>query len=143
MTRWLRFAGSIRCIDRGEKMRRFLCCILTAVLLFSLTACGETARITGIWEQEMQISILGVEGQSSALSVLRFTFREDGTGTQEQIIGNGSYPNASREFSYRLEENRLTLDYGDGLSEEFSVVLDPSTLKLENNRGKFELTNVQ
>ena len=124
-------------------MKRFLCFVLTVVLLFSLTACRETAGITGIWEQEMEISILGVEGQTSALSVLRFTFREDGTGTQEQIITDGSHPNAGREFSYRLEENRLTLDYGVGLSEVFSIVMDEAILKLENDRGKFELTRVQ
>ena len=124
-------------------MKRVLCWILTAVLLFSLTACGEESGITGSWEQEMEISILGIEGQASAISILRFTFREDGTGIQEQIIKDGSHPNASREFTYQQEEDRLILNYGDGQKEEFSVVMDTSTLNLENNRGTLELTKVQ
>ena len=120
-------------------MKRLLCWILTAVLLLLLTACGETSGIIGSWEQQMEISILGLEGQTSAASILRFTFREDGTGIQEQIIKDGTHPNASREFTYQLEGDKLTLDYGDGLSEEFSVVMDASTLKLKNDRGEFEL----
>ena len=124
-------------------MKRLLCWILTAVLLLLLTACGEESGITGSWEQEMELSILGIEGQTSAASILCFTFRDDGTGIQEQIIMDGGHPNASREFTYQLEGDKLTLDYGDGLSEEFSVVMDASILKLKNNRGTFELTKVQ
>ena len=124
-------------------MKRLLCWILTAVLLFSLTTCGESSGITGSWEQEMEISILGLEGQTSATSILRFTFWEDGTGIQEQIIEDASHPNASREFTYQLEGDKLTLDYGDGQREEFFVMMDASSLNLENNRGEFELTRVK
>ena len=124
-------------------MKRGLCWILTAVLLLLLTACGEASGITGIWEQEMEISILGLDTQTSAASILRFTFRDDSTGIQEQIIKDGTHPNASREFTYHLEGNKLTLDYGDGKREEYSVEMDASSLKLENTRGKFELTKVQ
>ena len=124
-------------------MKRVLCWILMAVFLFSLTACGDASGITGIWEQQMEISILGLEGQTSAASILRFTFRDDGTGTQEQIIKDGTHPNASREFTYQLEGDKLTLDFGDGQKEDFSVVMDVSSLNLENNRGTFELTKVQ
>lgn len=113
------------------------------VLLILLTACGKTSEITGIWEQEMEISILGIDGQTSAVSILRFTFREDGTGTQEQIIKDGTHPDTSREFTYLMEENMLTLDFGDGQKTEFSAVMDTSVLKLENSRGKFELTKVK
>ena len=91
----------------------------------------------------MEISILGLEGQTSVASILRFTFRDDGTGTQEQIIKDGTHPNASREFTYQLEGDKLTLDFGDGQKEDFSVVMDVSSLNLENNRGTFELTKVQ
>ena len=124
-------------------MKRFLCGILMAVLLLLLIACGEASGITGSWEQEMEISILGLDDQTTAASILRFTFRDDGTGTQEQIIRDGSHPNASREFAYRLEEDKLTLDFGDVQREEYSVVMDTSSLKLENNRSKFELKRVQ
>lgn len=56
-----------------------------------------------------------------ATPILRFTFREDGSGIQEQIIKDGRHPNANREFAYRLKEDRLTLDYGDGQREDFPL----------------------
>lgn len=124
-------------------MKRLLCCFLSAVLLFSLTACGDASGLTGIWEQEMEISILGIDGETTAASILRFTFREDGTGTQKQIIKDGTHPDTSREFTYLLEENTLMLDFGDGQKIEFSAAMDTSVLKLENSRGKFELTKVK
>ena len=120
-------------------MKRFLCGILMAVFLFSLTACGDASGIIGSWEQEMEISILGLDDQTTAASILRFTFRDDGTGTQEQIIRDGSHPDISRGFTYQLEGDKLILDYGDGQREEYSVVMDASILKMENDRGKFEL----
>ena len=120
-------------------MKRFLCGILMAVFLFSLTACGDASGIIGSWEQEMEISILGLDDQTTAASILRFTFRDDGTGTQEQIIRDGSHPDISRGFTYQLEGEKLILDYGDGQREEYSVVMDASILKMENDRGKFEL----
>lgn len=120
-------------------MKRFLCGILTVGLLFSLTACGESSGITGIWEQKMELSNLGLNAQTTAASFLRFTFWDDGTGTQEQIIRDGSHPDISRGFTYQLEGDKLILDYGDGQREEYSVVMDASILKMENNRGKFEL----
>ena len=120
-------------------MKRFLCGILTVGLLFSLTACGESSGITGIWEQKMELSNLGLNAQTTAASILRITFWNDGTGTQEQIIRDGSHPDISRGFTYQLEGDKLILDYGDGQREEYSVVMDASILKMENNRGKFEL----
>ena len=120
-------------------MKRFLCGILTVGLLFSLTACGESSGITGIWEQKMELSNLGLNAQTTAASFLRFTFWDDGTGTQEQIIRDGSHPDISRGFTYQLEGDKLILDYGDGQREEYSVVMDASILKMENDRGKFEL----
>ena len=120
-------------------MKRFLCGILTVGLLFSLTACGESSGITGIWEQKMELSNLGLNAQTTAVSILRFTFWDDGTGTQEQIIRDGSHPDISRGFTYQLEGEKLILDYGDGQREEYSVVMDASILKMENDRGKFEL----
>lgn len=120
-------------------MKRFLCGILTVGLLFSLTACSESSGITGIWEQKMELSNLGLNAQTTAASILRFIFWDDGTETQEQIIRDGSHPDISRGFTYQLEGEKLILDYGDGQREEYSVVMDASILKMENNRGKFEL----
>lgn len=120
-------------------MKRFLCTILV-LLLFSLSACGTKTEITGIWEQEMSISILGVEGESTAASIARFTFREDGSGSQEQIFHDNSHPDTVREFHWQLEGNTLVLDYGENRKEEFTVSVSKSSLKLENRRGSYDLT---
>ena len=123
-------------------MKRSLCIVLTLAFLLSLTACGGKPEITGIWEQEMEISVLGedVEEPTAAASLLRFTFREDGTGFQEHIILDGSYPDAVREFLWKLEGDTVTLEYTEGHAEEFSAVLTKTSLKLENPRGSYDLT---
>jgi len=98
--------------------KRLLCLVLMVILLLSVAGCSGSADIVGIWEQEMEISILGIEGTGSAMSVARFTFREDGTGIQEHIVADGSYPNAVREFHWQLEGDTLTLVYAENQTEE-------------------------
>ncbi len=126
-------------------MKRLLYCVLSALLLFSLTGCAGNGNIVGIWEQEMETTILGegVEAPISVASLLRFTFREDGTGLQEHIMLDGSHPDAVREFTWKLDDDTLTQDYGGGHTEEFAVVLNNTSLKLENRRGNYELTRVE
>lgn len=126
-------------------MKRLICYVLLAVLLVSLTGCGGKAEITGIWEQEMETAILGegVAESTTAASLLRFTFREDGTGLQEHIMLDGSYPDAVRVFSWKLEKDTLTLEYTEGHAEEFSVALTKTSLKLENSRGNYDLTKAK
>ena len=126
-------------------MKRSLCILLTLAFLLSLTACGGEPEITGIWEQEMEISVLGegVEEPTAAASLLRFNFREDGTGLQQHIMPDDSYPDAVREFSWSLEGDTLTLEYAEGHAEEFSVVLTKTSLKLENPRGSYDLTKAE
>lgn len=124
-------------------MKRFLSVALMAILLLSLTACSAETDLTGVWEQEMEISILGVEENTSAASIARFIFREDGTGTQEQIIPDRSYPDAIREFTWQMEKETLTLDYGENQMQTFVVALKNGSLKLESSRGTFDLTKVE
>ena len=124
-------------------MKRFLSVALMIMLLLSLTACSAETDLTGVWEQEMEISILGVEENVSAASIARFIFREDGTGTQEQIIPDGSYPDAIREFTWQLEKETLTLDYGENQMQTFAVALENGSLKLKSSRGSFDLTKVE
>lgn len=124
-------------------MKRFLSVALMAILLLSLTACSAETDLTGVWEQEMEISILGVEENVSAASIARFIFREDGTGTQEQIIPDRSYPDVIREFTWQLEKEILTLDYGENQMQTFAVALENGSLKLESARGTFDLTKVE
>jgi len=123
-------------------MKRYLCCILAALILFSLAGCSGSGNIVGIWEQEMETAILGegIEEGAAAVSLHRFTFREDGTGLQEHVMLEGGYPDAVREFTWKLEGDTLIQDYGGGHTEEFAVQLSQTTLKLENRRGSYELT---
>ena len=39
-------------------MKRYLCCILAVLILFSLAGCSGSGNIVGIWEQEMDIPYL-------------------------------------------------------------------------------------
>ena len=126
-------------------MKQLLSIVLTLVCLFSLTACGGKAEITGIWEQEMETAVLGegVAEQTAAASLLRLTFREEGTGLQEHIMLDGSYPDAVRVFSWKLEKDTLTLEYAEGHTEEFSVTLTKTSLQLENSRGNYDMTKAE
>lgn len=122
-------------------MQRIICCILAAIVLFSLTGCSGNGDIVGIWEQEMEMSILGegIEEATSIASLCRFAFREDGSGIQEHIMQDGKYPNAVREFTWQLQEDMLTLDFGGGHTETFTLEWNRTSLKLENSRGTYEL----
>ena len=126
-------------------MKRLFCILLTLLFLVSLTACGGTADIIGSWEQETETAILGegIAEPTAAASLLRFTFREDGTGLQEHILLDGSYPDAVREFTWKLDVDALALEYTEGHTEEFSVVLSKTSLKLENPRGSYDLTKAE
>jgi hypothetical protein len=72
-------------------MQRIICCILAAIVLFSLTGCSGNGDIVGIWEQEMEMSILGegIEEATSVASLCRFTFREDGSAVQAELTSCG------------------------------------------------------
>ena len=122
-------------------MQRIVCCVLAAVVLFSLTGCSGNGDIVGIWEQEMEMSILGegIDEATSTTSLCRFTFREDGTGVREHIMLAGNHPDAVREFTWQLDGKTLTLDFGGGHTEEFTATWNKTSLKLENRRGMFEL----
>ena len=126
-------------------MKRVLYFILALTILLSLTGCAGHADITGVWEQEMETNILGegIEEAVSIASLRRFTFREDGSGIQEHIMLDGSYPDAVREFHYHMKDDALTLVYEEEHMEEFSVKVSKDTLKLENSRGSYNLTRIE
>ena len=122
-----------------------LCCILVLLLMLALTGCSRESDIIGIWEQEMETTILGegIDESVSVVSLRRFTFREDGSGLQEHIMLDGSYPDAVRKFHYHMKEDTLTLVYAEEHMEEFSVKLNKNTLILENSRGSYDLTRAE
>ena len=126
-------------------MKRFPWVLISLLFLISLTACSDDQEIIGIWEQEMETAILGegIEEATSIVSLRRFTFRENGTGIQEHIIADGSYPDAVREFTWKLEEDTLTLEYEENNTDVFAVMMSKTTLKLENPRGSYALTKAE
>lgn len=126
-------------------MKRWFGIFLSMTFLLLLTACGGKVEMTGIWEQEMETAILGegIGEPTAAASLLRFTFREDGTGLQEHIMLDGRYPDAVREFAWRLDGDTLTLQYAQDRTETFSVAVNKTSLKLENNRGSYDLTKAE
>ena len=117
--------------------------ILCLVALLLLAGCSGKPDITGVWEQEMEISILGTEKPETVSSVVRFTFREDGTGTMEQLIPDGSHPDVQTEFSYGLEENALTVDMGNNRISVFEMEFREGILVLQNSRIQYHLTKVK
>ena len=117
--------------------------ILCLVALLLLAGCSGKMDITGVWEQEMEISILGTEKPETVSSVVRFAFREDGTGTMEQLIPDGNHPDARTEFSYELKENTLTVNMGNNRISVFEMEFREGILVLQNSRMQYHLTKVK
>ena len=108
--------------------------------LVLLAGCTEDPGLTGTWEAEIQISVLGPETQEQRNGVTRFVFCSDGTGTWCTEISGGDYPQAVREFRYTQNGNVLTLTYGEEeVDTEFTMLLTGDSLKVENQRGSFDL----
>lgn len=124
-------------------MKKVLCIVFALFLSVVAAGCSDTGDIVGVWEQAMEISILGLEKADSTMSVTRFTFLADGTGSQEQIIPDKSYPDAIRAFSYDLDGDMLTLHYGDGQMVTYTVLLNKNSFQLKSNRIDYQLERVQ
>ena len=117
--------------------------IIAIVLVVLLTGCAAKQSIVGTWEQEMTISVIGMEEQTEAESTARFTFRQDGTGTQEQLLFDGVHPNTLREFTWTLSGECVILDFGNGRQETFVVIQEKDSLELHSQRIIFELKKVK
>lgn len=142
---FLRFAENTRYMNKGlPMMKRWLLLCLTVFCLWLLTGCSEPDGIVGIWEEEIQVSILGSEQQGEAAAVTRFIFREDGTGSWGTELLDGRHTEAVREFYYRQEEDKLILSYAsDTADTEFAMTLSENTLRLESKRGSFSLKRIK
>ena len=123
-------------------MKKAVFAVLLLFLFFTVAGCSN-GDIVGVWEAEMEISVLGLDKADSAASVLRFTFFEDGTGSQEQIIIDGTYPDIIRTFRYELDGSTLTLNYEDLQTEVFSIMFDSTSLQMDSNRINYQLMKVQ
>ena len=122
------------------KKVRSICLILCLLLL---TGCAEPSGLTGSWEAETQMSVLGPEKQEEVTGMTRFLFRPDNTGSWCTEIGAG-YPEAVREFRYTREDDILLLTFeGEEADTEFAMILSGDSLKLENTRGSFELKRIK
>lgn len=126
-------------------MKRRILALISLFFLMTLCSCAANRDISGVWVQKMEITVLGegIEEPTSIVSLCRFTFREDGSGLQEHIMVDGSYPDAVREFHYHVKEDTLTLVYAEEHMEEFFVKVNKNSLKLENSRGSYDLTRAE
>lgn len=115
-------------------------CIFLLLCLVLLSGCTADSGLTGTWEAEIRISVLGPEKQEERSGVTRFVFCPDGTGSWSTEISGGDYPQAVREFRYTQDGDVLTLTYGEGAADtEFTMLLTGDSLKLESGRGTFDL----
>ena len=92
-------------------MKKMVCVLLCAFMVFGLVACGGTDSIKGKW----------VFGANT------YEFNDDGTFTS---LFNGM----SKNGTYEVEDGKITLSYTDLLgystTTEFTYTLDGDTLSL-------------
>ena len=123
------------------KHRKIALLLLVSVLLFGLVAgCGAQSKLVGTWEAETETSILGVSIEIPFVSdsVISFSFEKDGTGAMTTQMGSTS---TSREYTYAVEEDKLTLTYDSGSVEEYTFAVEKDVLKLDG-RVDLELNKV-
>ncbi len=125
-----------------KKRETILTAVLIVLLLFA--GCGAERSIEGVWEQEITVSVLGlgVEEPVQRTDTLRFEFRKDGTGLMTTGAG-AAHPAPEVVFHYALEGDTLTIvQDDDGSDMVFTVAMEGESLKLENQRGTFDLKRI-
>ncbi len=102
-------------------MKRFMAAVLLFILLLCLGACSaEEQGVVGTWA--------GKDGTDELL----YVFREDGTGTAKA-------GNASADFTYAIDGNKISVTVGDNTATaSFEVKND--TLTLTDEYGTTILT---
>lgn len=120
-------------------MKHVTAFLVTLLLVFSCTACGGEATLTGTWEGPLEASVLGVgvEEPTTANETIRFTFSEAGTGSMEILSDLILAEMPYQPFQYTSEEDQLTLTLENEQTMTFTYTLDGDTLTLE---GRADLT---
>ncbi len=102
-------------------MKKITAMILVLCLALSLVACvSESPSVVGTW--------IGKDGEDELL----YVFREDGTGTAKA-------GNASSDFTYAIEDSRISVTVGD-TTNSASFEVTESTLSLTDEYGTTVLT---
>ena len=95
-----------------KKTIKLMCSVLVLVgIVFLLAGCGKKG-IVGSWKHEQGYV---------------YTFKEDGTG-------NYSYGDAAMEFTYKVEDNKLSILYtGNTAPFETTFTIDGDTLTIKDS----------
>ena len=112
--------------------------LLIAVMLFGLLAgCDAKSKLVGTWEEEKKASILGIEINTGTVTL---SFEKDGTGSLSGELGSTGL-GASKNFTYTVEKDQLTLTFDSGKTAVFTFALEKDVLKLDGDTD-LELTKV-
>ena len=102
-------------------MKKFTAIMLLICLSLPFVACvAENPTVVGTW--------IGKDGDDELL----YVFREDGTGTAKA-------GNASSDFTYAIEDSRISVTIGD-TTNSASFEVTSSTLTLSDEYGTTVLT---
>lgn len=102
-------------------MKKFIAILLLVCFALSFAACDkEECTVVGTW--------IGKDGEDELL----YVFREDGTGTAKA-------GNASSDFTYATEDNRISVTVG-GTTNTATFEVNESTLTLSDEYGTTVLT---
>ena len=119
-------------------MKKLLCAVLTALMVFSLFACAEKSSgnhsIVGTWKYSLNEKyrdvITDVILDSRVYVDIYYTFNEDGTG--RSYASDNSF---DREFTYVFNGDVITIT-SDGYSFDQKCVLTDTTLTIhDDNKG--------
>lgn len=97
-------------------MRRVIACLLIAVMLVGLCACGlQQMRVVGTWKHKS--SVLGVATETT------YVFESDGTGKKTNVL--------DIPFTYSVSDGKLRITtsvLGIETTEEYSLSFDGSKM---------------
>lgn len=104
--------------------------ILTAVLfLFLFSACGNQESVVGFWEA-VQAEDVGLNLSSGFVDMqTRLILSEEGKGAWE-IEFTESRQILRREFTYKIEGEKITMLYPDNSREAYTISFEDDLLHL-------------
>lgn len=107
-------------------MKRGFSVLLSGCLLLALCACGASKQIVGTWENDGTWEIQGERVSYGGSNTL--IFNRDGTGAMTSVTPEGG-PGSSKDFTYSLTDNILTLVSGK-VTAEIGYTLEDDTLTI-------------
>lgn len=116
-------------------MKKFFCAVIAAIIILSLSSCGEKTSsggsIVGTWKYSLNEKyrdvITEVIVDERVYLDIYYIFNEDGTG--RTYASDGSF---DREFTYVYSDGKITIT-SDGYSFDQKCVLDGDTLTIHDD----------